>query len=273
MGLVRLLAQSALDFLIEERCHACGSAVPATPPDVPALPPLAAPVDVVALGRFRLTSRLLCVSCASRVRRWRGRIVLPPGGTGRRFVDRLSLRPAFVTDERLLAVIHLLKFGRRERLAPWLARAMAAGLSRPAWRAGSHRPLVVPVPMDRVARARRGFNQAESIARALAAHWGLPVEPRALVKVRRTTPQSALGREERLLNLHQAFRAERPVVFDARVILVDDLVTTGATVRACALALRDAGAREVSVVCAGYRDQTRPPTSRFSNLDNDFRWD
>jgi len=113
---------------------------------------------------------------------------------------------------------------------------------------------VVPVPMDRGARMRRGFNQAESIARALAARWRLPMAPEAIAKVRATRPQSSLGREERLRNLAGAFRARSPGLNGARVILVDDLVTTGATARACAYALRGAGARAVRVVCAGYRD-------------------
>ena len=252
MGLVGALAQSVLDFLIDERCHACGAALA----DVPAgpVPPLATPVDVVALARFRLRSRVLCVNCAVRVQVWRHVVRLRSG---------LALHPAFVTDERLLIVVHLLKFGRRERIAPWLAGAMTAVL--PAWPAAADttRRIVVPVPMDPAARARRGFNQAESIARALTTWWRLPGEPRALAKVRTTRPQSALGRDERLLNLEGAFEADESRVRGAHVLLVDDLVTTGATAQACADALRRAGAHDVSVVCAGYHDDARPDPDPF----------
>jgi ComF family protein len=181
----------------------------------------------------------------------------------------LLVHAAFVTDDRLLAVIHLLKFGRRQRVAPWLARAMLRALP-PSLSDISRDAVVVPVPMDRSARRRRGFNQAESIARTLAAGWELPVSARALVKVRRTRPQSALGREARLINLAGAFQGDPEHVRERRTILVDDLVTTGATVHACAGALRHAGAREVAVICAGYRDEARGAAGPFRNLDNDL---
>jgi ComF family protein len=250
MGWIGVLAQCAFDFLIEERCHACGRSVDDAPAHAGASP-LAAAVDVIALARLRLTSRLLCAPCADQVQRWTAPVILPARGvvSGSR---ALLLFPAFVTDDRLLAIIHLLKFGRRERVAPWLARAMLAGLASSA-RAGDDGQVVVPVPMDRSARARRGFNQAESIARGLAAGWRLPLAPRALAKTRRTKTQSSLGRDARLRNMEDAFRANANLVHARRVILVDDLVTTGATVRSCALALGRAGAREVRVVCAGYR--------------------
>jgi ComF family protein len=243
MGLFGALAQCVLDFLVDERCHACHARDSAH--DSAAASPLAGPVTVARFP-LRLTTRVLCARCAGKVVRWSRPL---------RLDDSLWLHPAFVTDERLLAVIHLMKFGRRECLAPWLAGAMTSALPSPVsdppgeWR-------VVPVPMDRRARSRRGFNQAESLARSLAVAWQLPILSRdALAKVRPTRPQSALGRAERLQNLDGAFRAVPKQVHNTRLILVDDLVTTGATVRACAHALRAAGAREVRVVCAGYRDE------------------
>ncbi|HEX6790268.1 MAG TPA: phosphoribosyltransferase family protein [Candidatus Krumholzibacteria bacterium] len=254
MGLVSAVAQCALDFLIVEHCHACG----ARPGDERSCPhPLAAPVDVVTAGRFRLTSRLLCAACAAQVRPWGEPVVLPPAPPNRD--ETLVLHAAFVTDARLLAVIHLLKFGRRERIAPWLARAM-----KPAADAVLRSPgdgvIVAPVPMDASSRRRRGFNQAESIASTLAAGAGVVFRPHLLEKVRRTKPQSALGRAERMKNLDGAFRARADDARGRRVVLVDDLVTTGATVRACAHALRASEAAEVVVVCAGYRDDSRPVT-------------
>lgn len=259
MGLAGLLAQSALDFLIDERCHACGSALRGS--RAASVPLLAGPVDVVAIPRFRLTSRLLCSECAMRIRRWDGPILLAPRDGG----DALSVRAAFVTDARLLAIVHLLKFGRREPIAAWLARAMIAGFPVPA-APGDEDHVMVPVPMDRSARRRRGFNQAESIARTLAGEWRRPLVARALVKIRRTTPQSALGRDARLVNLEGAFAADPAMVRGRRITLVDDLVTTGATVRACAWALRSAGAGEVDVVCAGYRDEA--PASAMAFLQS-----
>jgi ComF family protein len=270
MGGISWLAQSALDFLIEERCHSCGDHT-GEAGNHDSTPALAAPVIVFSVRSFRLETRLLCVSCAAQVNVWPGPVLLPLSSQ-----DALArVYPVFVTDERLLAVIHLLKFGRRERIASWLARAMTDRLPDFAFvsetgASNAEKPVVVPVPMDRASRMRRGFNQAERIARPLARHWSLPIEPRALTKIRHTRAQSTLGRDERLANLKDAFRADRERVNGASVILVDDLVTTGATVRACASALRAAGARKVVAVCVGYRDEG-PGPGRFLNLDNDFR--
>jgi ComF family protein len=253
MGGVSWLAQCALDFLIDERCHACGAAIGAAPGG-DSCPALAGPLDVFSAGAFRLKTRLLCAACAWQVRHWPGQMLLPSGRLGRDPLEPIPFFPVFVTDERLLVLIHLLKFGRRERIAAWLADAMAARLPDFSGRDGGRR-IVVPVPMDRSARMRRGFNQAERIARELARQWSLPVAAAALGKIRRTKPQSTLGREERLVNPEGAFEADPAWVRGADVIVVDDLVTTGATVRACAGALRASGARRVVAVCAGYRDQ------------------
>lgn len=262
MGGVSWLAQCALDFLIDERCHACHTGVfrnHAEPCQ------LAAPVKVFSLGSFQLTTRLLCDACALQVKKWPGHVIVPGSDTLSR------VYPVFVTDERLLVLIHLLKFARRERIAPWLAAAMASHLPDFSRTAGAGELVVVPVPMDGRAQLRRGFNQAERLARVLASHWKLPIETRALIKVRATKAQSTLGREERLTNLENAFHADATAVRGADVILVDDLVTTGATLHACATALRASGARQVVAVCAGYRDERVPETGAFLNLDNDFR--
>jgi ComF family protein len=247
MGGVSYLAQCALDFLIEERCHGCGNA--GVYQNNEKASALSAPVTVFSLGSFQLKTRLLCDACAAEVKSWPGELILHG------FDGLSAVYPAFVTDDSLLAVIHLLKFSRHQRIAPWLAHAMAAHL--PDF---SHREncVVIPVPMERGAQRRRGFNQAGEIARALAYIWKLPIDGRALKKVRATKAQSTLGREERLTNVEGAFHADPGRAHDVDVILVDDLVTTGATLRACAAALRRAGARRVAAVCAGYRDEAAP---------------
>jgi ComF family protein len=262
MGLVSELSRCALDFLADERCHACVDRVRDAPGAEFA--PLAVPVEVAAIAGIRLFTRVLCAGCARRVLPWHRSLVLrshPPG-----FAPALRMHAAFITDDRLLALIHLLKFDGRERIAPWLAHAMVSVLPAPARTESAHAPILVPVPLDGGARARRGFNQAESIGRALAAHWRMPVEPRALSKLRRTPPQSELDRAQRLRNLDGAFLADVALVRGRRILLVDDLVTTGATAHACAHALRVAGAGEVDVICAGYRDGPPAPTGDVSAI-------
>ena len=106
---------------------------------------------------------------------------------------------------------------------------------------------VVPVPLHPSRRRERGFNQAEDLAN----HIGLPVV-RALKRTRHTATQTVLPAAERQANVAGAFVAARQArdIRDRAVLLIDDVRTTGATLEACAKALRDAGAREVCALTA-----------------------
>ncbi|MGH9750070.1 MAG: ComF family protein, partial [Candidatus Polarisedimenticolia bacterium] len=105
--------------------------------------------------------------------------------------------------------------------------------------------VVVPVPLHFWRRYRRGFNQSQILAQALARHLGLPVAPRLLARPRAGRRQVGLGRAERLRALAGCFVAPAGKTRGLRVLLVDDVMTTGATLQACAAALRRAGAASV----------------------------
>jgi ComF family protein len=106
---------------------------------------------------------------------------------------------------------------------------------------------LVPVPLGRRRLRRRGYNQAEVLAAAVSARTGIPVCAGLLVRTRETRTQTALGPAERWANVAAAFAAgERPA--GTRVALVDDVLTTGATLAACAAALAASGARTVGAV-------------------------
>lgn len=137
-----------------------------------------------------------------------------------------------------------LKHGRRLHLARMMARAMlvAAGPQPAA-------AVVVPVPLHRGRLWRRGFNQAALIARALARQRGWALAVDALERVRATRSTRGLTRRQRLKVAAGAFRVARPAAIKGQaVVLVDDVMTTGATARACAAALKRAGARHVMVL-------------------------
>jgi len=108
--------------------------------------------------------------------------------------------------------------------------------------------MVVPVPLHPRRLRRRGYNQAALLARQAAQGTGLVLCFSALVRSRDTASQASLGRRLRLRNLHRAFAADRARVRGLRILLVDDVLTTGATARASSEALLDAGARSVSVL-------------------------
>lgn len=165
--------------------------------------------------------------------------------------------PAFVTARAaalyepddppppLVAAIHALKYRGQRGVAPALAALMVERLALP-------RPcVVVPVPLHPARLRHRGYNQAALIARHLARSLAQPLALRVLAR-RAAAPQTGLGRAARRRNLVGAFAVREPRrLGGGRVLLVDDVITTGATADGCAQALLDAGAARVDVVAAG----------------------
>jgi ComF family protein len=135
-----------------------------------------------------------------------------------------------------------LKYHQRLGLAPTLAALAGAGLAAEGF------DLLVPVPLHRTRLARRGFNQAQLLCRELGKRHGLPVRPTALRRERDTRPQVGLADRRRGANVRGAFSARPERVRGQRILLIDDVVTTGATADAAAEALRAAGASRVVVV-------------------------
>jgi ComF family protein len=107
---------------------------------------------------------------------------------------------------------------------------------------------IVPVPLHPVREAEREFNQAVRLGQRLSSATGIPLYPNLLRRVAPTDTQTLLSREERAANVQRAFTlADRVLLEGRRLVLVDDVLTTGATTSACARVLREAGAAEVCV--------------------------
>ncbi|HOC56853.1 MAG TPA: ComF family protein [Verrucomicrobiota bacterium] len=157
-----------------------------------------------------------------------------------------SARSAVVLRDPVLEVICRYKYDRALWFEPFLADLLirAAG---PAL--GAQGPdIIVPVPLHPTKRREREFNQAERLAKRLGAAMRIPVNKRLLRRVLPTRTQTQLSRQERLANVLNAFAARDGVELNGeRVVLLDDVFTTGATTNACAKALIGAGAGEVWV--------------------------
>lgn len=127
-----------------------------------------------------------------------------------------------------------------------LASVMGAWLEELYVWEGWSAEVVVPVPLSKHRIQQRGFNQAALLSEAFGSRAGLPVDSRHLKRVEDTRSQVGLDPFERWHNVLQAFNAESRSFEGADVLLVDDLFTTGATLSACATAIRAAGARSVA---------------------------
>lgn len=157
------------------------------------------------------------------------------------------LRAVMTYDDYARRLVGGLKYADRGDLAPWMARWMAtAGRELLA-----DCEIVIPVPLHRLRLHRRRANQSAELARNIARLAGLDYQPQALLRHRRTRQQVGLSSLERARNVQGAFRVDprqRMVIENRRVLLVDDVHTTGATVRACSRALRRAGAGAIDVL-------------------------
>jgi ComF family protein len=133
--------------------------------------------------------------------------------------------------------IHRLKYSNSQDLAAPLGEMMVS-----YWReAPFPADVIVPVPLHTRRLRERGYNQAALLARELGKGVGLPVLERALIRVRYTSPQVDLNAEERKENVQGAFHCPTDRVAGKSVLLVDDVYTTGATLEACSLALKQRG--------------------------------
>lgn len=166
---------------------------------------------------------------------------LDPGGSG----DQRWLGDY---EGRLGDAVAAVKYDRGRRLATSLGCALGTDVAGGGWRFAH----VVAVPLHPTRVQERGYDQAEHLARAASRTLDLPFLP-ALERIRATRSQVGLDRDERQRNVRGAFRATREVRYP--VLLIDDVLTTGATTSACADALRDAGCPRVFVAVvarAGY---------------------
>lgn len=150
----------------------------------------------------------------------------------------------------LRELIHLLKYGRMKPLAKTLAGHLASALPR-----NQVFDLVVPMPLHWRRQWQRGFNQSELLARRTAQRCGIPMV-NAVRRNRATASQAGLSNSRRRQNVAGAFRVKRTrAVEGRRVLLIDDVMTTGATAAACALALKHAGAKSVVLLALARVDR------------------
>ncbi|MBT0651600.1 ComF family protein [Geomobilimonas luticola] len=231
------MLRAFLDILFPPLCHVCRSFIPA-----------AGPLHICSGCRDAISpiSSPLCDLCGTPF----GTI----GGSDHR-CGACSLSPprfdaaraATLFDGPVRDMIHRFKYDRRVQLARPLGLLAAETLA--SWAAAAAADLVVPVPLHVRRLRQRGFNQAILLGQVVAGQWHLPLDRTCLRRIRWTEPQVNLAAAERAANVRGAFAVTAPArVAGRRIILVDDVFTTGSTVAECARVLKGAGAGEVLVV-------------------------
>lgn len=223
---IALIWQALWDTLLPPRCLACEATQLVEP-----------------RSTAGIVEKLFCDACCPTIEEAEPATPLPP-------LSRLHAPYAY-GGQLAEAITH---FKYRDRAE--VARALAS-LWRPLRPHLIDFDLIVPVPLHPRRLRQRGYNQAALLARGL--RLGPTVATRALIRERSTPPQATLPAHERRAALRGAFRARRPL--KGRVLLVDDVTTTGATFAACAQALLDAGAAEVEAIALA-----RTPREGFGEL-------
>ncbi len=227
---IRLWTRKFLDFLWPLVCAHCREDLPGGPSGALCLScraqliPLEAPFCLRCADVSPL-SRGFCASCQ-----------------GKKFACRL-IRAAFLYRGPLHSWVYSFKYRGRFPAAREAGRLMARHWAR--FRELSVPEILVPVPLHFRRENERGYNQAEVLARAISRETGIPVL-NPLVRVRKTKPQWQLDKKSREQNISGAFKAARPGdVWGKRLLLIDDVCTTGFSLEACAAELRRSGAADV----------------------------
>lgn len=187
----------------------------------------------------------LCMECQSALNRCR----IPAfEAASRAYAPARLALSAYAYQAQARALVHRLKFGHDRAAAMPLAHGICAAYAEHAVLFPAP-DAVIAVPVHASRLETRGYNQAELLAQAFCRHTRLPFFPDALIRARHDASQVYRSREERLCAMEGAFVAARRFS-GLRVLVIDDVLTTGATAMACARCLREAGADEVYLLTA-----------------------
>ncbi len=187
--------------------------------------------------------RIICHSCWQSIPQFDGR--LDPS------LKKRSLHKVFILfefDDIIRVLIHLLKYKHHLTLADYFAREAYERFSEDLSHAYQ---AIVPVPLHKTRRRERGYNQSEQICNTLSKFIHIPVKNEHLVRISPTKSQTKMSRIERDKNVKDAFYSP-PGIMDEKILLVDDVITTGSTVEACCHSLERAGAKEVDILAIAH---------------------
>ena len=230
--------RTAADLLFPRRCPVCGGVAM----------PKGRLICPACLKQLSFVSSPACMKCGKEI-----------GSRDQEYcTDCIRRKKSFTRgfallnyDSRAAVSMAAVKYHNKREYLDFYARAAALRFEKQFRQAGIQ--VIVPVPVHASRLKTRGFNQAAVLAEKLSAELGIPWEE-LLIRVKKTDPQKSLGSAERLKNLRGAFEAEQAAGKWERVLLVDDIYTTGSTAEICSRALLKTGVKQVFVfaVCIGH---------------------
>lgn len=210
------LKRKILNFFFPTRCPVCGDLIG-------------------AMEKF-------CNDCAQKLTRYDGDC---------RIIGAKSLTASFIYDENIIPAIMLMKSGVCGNADYALGNELADRLKEEG--IPDMIDIIVPVPMYRRDEKTRGYNQSRLIAETLGKRLCIPVSSRAVVKIRKTDQQKKLDRKMRMLNVKGAYAVDNPEeIVGKRILLVDDICTTGSTLAEITSILLESGASEVRCAACCY---------------------
>jgi len=198
------------------------------------------------------TEALLCLHCETYLA-VTGYHHISDNETAMRLSGRIPFRHAtsfayFTEDGLLQHLVHGLKYRAKIHIGIALGKQLGIAIATQAWKAD----VVVPVPLHRMKKAQRGYNQSDYLAQGVAEALQIPLIAGAVIRDRFTESQTEKTREERISNVKDAFKVSKPeLLYGKHVLLIDDVLTTGATLEACAGAVLQVPGVSVSFATLG----------------------
>jgi len=197
---------------------------------------------------------VLCTGCAMELPET-GYHRIADNETAMRFAGRVPFAYAttlayFTADGLLQHLLHGLKYKGRKEIGLYLGRRLGEGLKGAGW--AEVPDMIIPVPLHKAKEAVRGYNQSTLIAEGISEKLHIPVYDDILLRVKNTESQTRKTRTERAENMQDTFRLkEKGMLTNKHILLCDDVLTTGATLEACALALLGEKGIRISIATVG----------------------
>jgi ComF family protein len=168
--------------------------------------------------------------------------------SSKKIIKDFYSRFVFETDKTLQSVIHALKYQKKFKLGMYLGEILSEGIKTRNWQID----LIVPVPIHPLKKVERGYNQSDYIAKGLSKSLKIPYSTKLIKRTRHTESQTKLKMKERAQNVADAFVVRDPQkIIGKNILLVDDIITTGATIQECGRALVKCGAKTVYACSVG----------------------